>query len=63
MASTQLVVRENRCALRCRVEEVQEEREVDGSGQVYMTIAELKEQEAQRRAGVPPFTSSHGCCL
>lgn len=24
---------------------------MDGSGQVYMTIAELKEQEAQRRAG------------
>jgi hypothetical protein len=37
----------------CRVEEQKEEREVDGSGQVYMTVAELQEQEAKRRAGVP----------
>ena len=29
-----------------------EERERDGSGQVYLTIAELKEQEARQRAGV-----------
>ena len=32
------------------VDEVQE-REKDGSGNVYMTIAELKQQEAERRAG------------
>ena len=35
-----------------RVEEEVEEREKDGSGQVYLTIAELKEQEARQRAGV-----------
>lgn len=42
---------EGRGAVACRVEEPKEEREVDGSGQVYMTVAELKEQEARRRAG------------
>ena len=33
------------------VDEVQE-REKDGSGNVYMTIEELKQQEAERRRGV-----------
>ena len=34
-----------------------QEREKDASGNVYMTIAELKQQEAERRAG----TSSPQC--
>ena len=37
------------------VDEVQE-REKDGSGNVYMTIEELKQQEAERRAGTPRWT-------
>lgn len=35
--------------------EAVEERAVDRHGNKYMTIKELQEQEAQRRAGLPPF--------
>ena len=34
---------------------MKEEREQDGSGQVYLTIAELQAQDAARRAGEPPL--------
>lgn len=37
--------------LHCREVEEVVQREVDGSGNTYMTIAELKQQEAERRAG------------
>lgn len=44
------------------IEEVKQEREVDASGQVYLTIAELQEQERRRCAGASPFcTISLGC--
>ena len=42
------------------VDEVQE-REKDASGNVYMTIAELKQQEAKRRAGTPIATMQTIC--
>jgi hypothetical protein len=48
-------------AVACRVEEPKEEREVDGSGQVYMTVAELQEQEAKRRAGMLPVQPALEC--
>lgn len=41
-------------ALSCREVEAVEERAVDRHGNKYMTIKELQEQEAQRRAGLPP---------
>lgn len=41
------------------IEEVKQEREVDGSGQVYLTIAELQEQERQRRAGASRLCLHH----
>lgn len=44
--------------LSCREVEAVEERAVDKHGNKYMTIKELQEQEAQRRAGLPSFTSS-----
>ena len=36
---------------RCREVEEVVQREVDGSGNTYLTVAELQQQEAQRRAG------------
>lgn len=42
-----------------RVEDVKEEREVDGAGQMYLTIAELQAQDAARRAGVLHMPLAH----
>lgn len=44
--------------LSCREVEAVEERAVDRHGNKYMTIKELQEQEAQRRAGLASFPSS-----
>lgn len=38
-----------------RIEETVEAREVDGTGQMYLTIAELQAQEVARRAGIVPL--------
>ena len=43
----------------CREVEAVEERAVDRHGNKYMTIKELQEQEAQRRAGLPTFPLLH----
>lgn len=37
--------------LLCRLEDEADDADVDGTGQKYKTIAELKQEEAQRRAG------------
>jgi len=46
--------------LLCRLKDEDEDANVDGSGLKYKTIAELKAEEAQRRAGTwRTFSSSY----